>query len=88
MIGVINKRNVNKYGVERVSDIISSLNHGTFEQSYGNAFGGNITIPQGADLHKLEKGVSDLVEQGGQKVINIGGKTIMYYKNTKKIIRS
>lgn len=88
MIGVINKRNVNKYGVERVSDIISSLNHGTFEQSYGNAFGGNITMPQGADLHKLEKGVSDLVEQGGQKVVNIGGKTIMYYKNTKKIIRS
>ena len=88
MIGVINKRNVNKYGVERVSDIISSLNHGTFEQSYGNAFGGNITIPQGADLHKLEKGVSDLVEQGDQKVVNVGGKTIMYYKNTKKIIRS
>lgn len=88
MIGVINKRNVNKYGVERVSDIISSLNHGTFEQSYGNAFGGNITIPQGADLYKLEKGVSDLVEQGGQKVVNVGGKTIMYYKNTKKIIRS
>lgn len=88
MIGVINKRNVNKYGVERVSDIISSLNHGTFEQSYGNAFGGNITIPQGADLHKLEKGVSELVEQGGQRVINVGGKTIMYYKNTKKIIKS
>lgn len=88
MIGVINKRNVNKYGVERVSDIISSLNHGTFEQSYGNVFGGNITMPQGADLHKLEKGVSDLVEQGGQKVVNVGGKTIMYYKNTKKIIRS
>ena len=88
MIGVINKRNVNKYGVERVSDIISSLNHGTFEQSYGNAFGGNITMPQGADLHKLEKGVNDLVEQGGQKVVNVGGKTIMYYKNTKKIIRS
>lgn len=88
MIGVINKRNVNKYGVERVSDIISSLNHGTFEQSYGNAFGGNITMLQGADLHKLEKGVSDLVEQGGQKVVNVGGKTIMYYKNTKKIIRS
>ena len=88
MIGVINKRNVNKYGVERVSDIISSLNHGTFEQSYGNAFGGNITIPQGADLHKLEKGVSELVEQGGQKVVNVGGKTIVYYKNTKKIIKS
>lgn len=88
MIGVINKRNVRKYGVERVSDIISSLNHGTFEQTYGNAFGGNITMPQGADLHKLEKGVSDLVEQGGQKVVNVGGKTIMYYKNTKKIIRS
>lgn len=86
MIGVINKRNVRKYGVSKVSDIISSLNHGTFENLYGNAFVGSDIVPQGADLRKLEKGVSELVEQGGQKVLTSGGKTIIYYKNTKKII--
>lgn len=88
MIGVINKRNVRKYGAERVSDIISSLNHGTFENMYGNAFVGSGIAPQGVDLHKLEKGVSELVEQGGQRVLTAGGKTIVYYKNTKKIIKS
>lgn len=86
MIGVINKRNVRKYGVSKVSDIISSLNHGIFENLYGNAFVGSDIVPQGADLRKLEKGVSELVEQGGQKVLTSGGKTIIYYKNTKKII--
>lgn len=88
MIGVVNKRNVSKYGVERLTDIFSSLNHGTFENSYGNAFSGGIAIPKGADLHKLERGVSELVAQGDRRVISVGGKTIVYYKNTKKTIRS
>lgn len=34
MIGVINKRNVEKYGVSRITDIIQSLNKGTFEKKY------------------------------------------------------
>lgn len=88
MIGVVNKRNVSKYGVERLTDIFSSLNHGTFENSYGNAFSGGIAIPKGADLHKLERGVSELVAQGDRRVVSVGGKTIVYYKNTKKTIRS
>lgn len=90
MIGVINKRNVRKYGAERVSDIISSLNHGTFEQNYLNAFSGGVTLLSGggADLRKLESGVSELVEQGGKKTISAGGKTISYYKNVKRIIKS
>lgn len=90
MIGVINKRNVRKYGAERVSDIISSLNHGTFEQDYLNAFSGGVTLLNGggADLRKLENGVSELVEQGGKKTISAGGKTISYYKNVKRVIKS
>lgn len=90
MIGVINKRNVRKYGAERVSDIISSLNHGTFEQDYLNAFSGGVTLLNGggADLRKLESGVSELVEQGGKKTISAGGKTISYYKNVKRVIKS
>ena len=89
MIGVINKRNVRKYGVNKVSDIISSLNHGDFENKYGNAFAGVEMINgSGADLTRLERGVNSLVEQGNTKVMNVNGKTITMYKNTKRIIRS
>ena len=89
MIGVINKRNVRKYGVNKVSDIISSLNHGDFENKYGNAFAGVEMINgSGADLTRLERGVNSLVEQGNTKVVNVNGKTITMYKNTKRIIRS
>jgi len=35
IIGVINKRNVEKYGVSKVTDVIRSLNKGTFEEKYG-----------------------------------------------------
>ena len=35
IIGVISKRNVEKYGVSRVTDVIRSLNEGTFEEKYG-----------------------------------------------------
>lgn len=87
MIGVINKRNVNKYGVKQVSDIISALNKGEFEQRYGNAFSYGI-VGGTADLTRLEKGVSNLVEQGQTRVVSVNGKTIAYYKNTKRIIRS
>ena len=87
MIGVINKRNVNKYGVKQVSDIISALNKGEFEQRYGNAFSYGM-VGGSTDLSQLEKGVNSLVEQGSTRVVNVNGKTIAYYKNTKRVIRS
>ena len=87
MIGVINKRNVNKYGVKQVSDIISALNKGEFEQRYGNAFSYGF-VGGSTDLSQLEKGVNSLVEQGNTRVVNVNGKTIAYYKNTKRVIRS
>lgn len=37
MIGVINKRNVEKYGVNRITDIIDSLNKGTFDRKYNTS---------------------------------------------------
>lgn len=37
MIGVINKRNVDKYGVGKITDIIGSLNDGTFERKYNTS---------------------------------------------------
>lgn len=85
MIAVINKRNVNKYGVSTLSDIFGSLNNGTFGERYGTAYQ-NMVMPQVADLSTLEKGVSSLVEQGKRRIITSGGKTIEYYKNIKRTI--
>lgn len=34
MVSVINKKNVEKYGVSRIENIINSLNNGTFEKQY------------------------------------------------------
>ena len=34
VVGVINKKNVGKYGVSNIEDIVNSLNNGTFEKQY------------------------------------------------------
>lgn len=86
MIAVINKRNVGKYGVGEVSNIISALNTGTFEDKYGLAFSGLGVTTSGADLSRVEQGIDALVSQGEKRVVVAGGKTIEYYKNTKRVI--
>lgn len=86
MIAVINKRNVGKYGVGEVSNIISALNTGTFEDKYGLAFSGLGVATSGADLSRVEQGIDALVSQGEKRVVVAGGKTIEYYKNTKRVI--
>ncbi len=97
MIGVINKRNVDKYGVDTISGIFNSLNKGTYKSDvvegvnyaimsdmYGNSFvGGSVT-----DLSMLEHGVSRLVEQGETKVVAIPNGRIEYKGNNKRIIYS
>ena len=37
VIGVINKKNVSKYGVNKVMDIVASINNGTFDKKYSEA---------------------------------------------------
>lgn len=37
VVAVVNKRNVNKYGVAGIESIINSLNNGTFETKYGTS---------------------------------------------------
>lgn len=88
MIAVINKRNVGKYGVGEVSNIISALNTGTFEDKYGLAFSGLGISSPAADLSRVEQGIEALVSQGEKRIVVSGGKTIEYYKNTKRIIRN
>lgn len=88
IIGVINKRNVNKYGKDKVSNILSSLNSGTFEERYGTAFAGiEYGYRQEIDLSRIEKGIDTIVSSNQRKVIVSNGRTIEYYKNTKRITR-
>lgn len=89
MVAVINKRNVDKYGVSGVSNIIDSLNKGVFENRYGQAFEGTNIVASGADLSKVESGLGSLVEQGQRKVYVVGNKVVEVNGNVKKtIIRS
>lgn len=89
VIGVINKRNVRRYGASKVTGIIDSLNKGTFDYKYGNAFGNTVVTAngQGADLRKLESGVDALVKQGEYRETTDGNKRIIQYRNLTRIIR-
>lgn len=88
VIGVINKRNVRRYGASTVTGIIDSLNKGNFEYKYGNAFTPAIVAGgKGTDLHKLESGVDALVRQGEYREMRDGDKRIIQYKNLTRTIR-
>ena len=84
IVGVINKRNVAKYGVKEIGNIIESLNHGTFEDKYGLSY----VASAPADLSKLESGIDTLISQGSRRVIVTNSGVIEYYKNSKRIIRA
>lgn len=100
-VAVINKRNVNKYGVNTIGSIIDSLNRGTFEKQFGSgvvdstndlasmyalAFSG--LGANGADLSTVERGIQTLVEQGSVKVVPTPYGRIEYRGNNKRIIRN
>lgn len=103
MIGVINKRNVEKYGVNTISGIIDSLNKGTFERKfaladvvapemnadlYHLAFAGLERDMAGTDLGGVESKLQTLVEQGETKVVTTPYGRIEYKGNNKRIIRN
>ena len=104
MIGVINKRNVEKYGASRITDIIQSLNKGTFENKYSSvvdavipemnadlyhlAFAGLEREMAGTDLGRVESSLQTLVEQGETKVVTTPYGRIEYKGNNKRIIRN
>lgn len=104
MIGVINKRNVEKYGVSRITDIIQSLNKGTFENKYSSvvdavipemnadlyhlAFAGLEREMAGTDLGRVESSLQTLVEQGETKVVTTPYGRIEYKGNNKRIIHN
>nr|DAP92326.1 MAG TPA: tail length tape measure protein [Caudoviricetes sp.] len=90
---VINKRSSQRYR-RLVPDLINSLNKGTFEQKYLNAYSGSdeVThIMQGStvDLSKVEKDLKSIKEQGRVKYITGADGTIIEVRgNIKRIIKS
>lgn len=90
---VVNKRSSQKYK-KLVPDLINSLNKGTFEQKYLNAYSGSdkvTNIMQGStvDLSKVEKDLKSIKEQGRVKYItDADGTIIEVRRNIKRIIKS
>lgn len=89
-MAIINKRNTRKY--KRVlPDIISSLNKGTFEEKFTNAFANGETVQNKfiqteskADLTKLENGVEAIKKQNSERIYALGdGRTLIVKGNVK-----
>ena len=86
---IINKASTRKYR-KALPTIIKSINNGTFEKKYLNAFNSDgMSLNVNAitsDNRKLEKDVSEIKEQGKRRYILDGkGRIIENYKNLKRI---
>lgn len=90
---VINKRSSQRYK-RLVPDLINSLNKGTFEQKYLNAYSGadevtNIMQGGNVDLSNVERDLKSIKESAGHKFITGADGTIIEVKgNVKRIIKT
>lgn len=89
-MAIINKRNTRKY--KRVlPDIVNSLNKGTFEEKFANAFANGETVQNKfiqtesrADLTKLENGVEAIKKQNSERIYALSdGRTLIIRGNVK-----
>lgn len=89
-MAIINKRNTRKY--KRVlPDIVNSLNKGTFEEKFANAFANGETVQNKfiqtesrADLTKLENGVEAIRKQNSERIYALSdGRTLIVKGNVK-----
>lgn len=89
-MAIINKRNTRKY--KRVlPDIINSLNKGTFEEKFTNAFANGETVQNKfiqteskADLTKLENGVEAIKKQNSERIYALSdGRVLIINGNVK-----
>ena len=86
---IINKASTRKYR-KALPGIIRSINNGTFEKKYLNAFGtdGVAINVNGTtfDSRELEKDVREIKEQGKRRyIIDSRGRMIENYKNLKRV---
>lgn len=89
-MAIINKRNTRKY--KRVlPGIVNSLNKGTFEEKFANAFANGETVQNKfiqteskADLTKLENGVEAIKKQNSERIYALNdGRTLIIKGNVK-----
>lgn len=94
-MAIINKRNTRKY--KRVlPDIVNSLNKGTFEEKFANAFANGETVQSKfiqtesrADLTKLENGVEAIKKQNSERIYALSdGRTLIIKGNVKTYINN
>lgn len=89
-MAIINKRNTRKY--KRVlPDIVNSLNKGTFEEKFANAFANGETVQNKfiqtesrADLTKLENGVEAIKKQNSERIYALGDGRMLIVKGNVK----
>lgn len=94
-MAIINKRNTRKY--KRVlPDIINSLNKGTFEEKFTNAFANGEAVQckfmqteSRADLTKLENGVEAIKKQNSERIYALNdGRMLIIRGNVKTYINN
>ena len=93
-LAIINRRNTRRYR-KQLPGIIESLNNGTFEDKYLNAFANSgersISISQSnsIDLSNLESDVKSIRKSNETRYYTApDGTVIMQYKNLKRIIKN
>ena len=91
-LAIINKKRTKKYkGI--LPDVIDSLNKGTFEDKYMNAFASAdgislvVNSTDGIDLSKLEDDVRNIRKQNEIKYCNLGSTTLIIKGNVKRYIK-
>lgn len=94
-MAIINRRNTRKY--KRVlPDIVDSLNKGTFENKFSQAFNKAdslqaqmITVETTTDLSNIERGVEAIKKQNSERVYPLGdGRTLIIKGNVKRYINN
>ena len=94
-MAIINRRNTRKY--KRVlPDIVDSLNKGTFENKFSQAFdkadslqAQMITVQTTTDLSNIERGVEAIKKQNSERVYPLGdGRTLIIKGNVKRYINN
>lgn len=94
-MAIINKRNTRKY--KRVlPDIVDSLNKGTFEDKFAQAFNKAdnlqaqmITVETTTDLSNIERGVEAIKKQNSERIYPLGnGRTLIIKGNVRRYINN
>ncbi len=93
-LAIINKKRTRKYR-NILPDVINSLNKGTFEEKYLNAFTGSdgvnisFSAKESIDLSKIENDLHDIKKRNEIKYYTLpNGMIIIQHKNIKRIIKN